>query len=83
VQRIGKKNFYLNLWKFEAALKFFNFPRSGMLQPGDQILFIDNNSLRNKSISEINQLLNVNEEIIKLKIKKDESYTGKIFFKHL
>ena len=51
-----------------------------MLQPGDQILFIDNNSLRNKSINEINQLLNVNEEIIKLKIKKDESYTGKIFF---
>jgi RNA-binding protein YhbY len=51
-----------------------------MLQPGDQILFIDNTSLRNRSINEINQLLNVNEEIIKLKIKKDESYTGKRLF---
>lgn len=79
MQHIGIK-FYFNLWKFKAILKSFNAPRSGMLQPGDQILFIDNNSLRNKSISEINQLLNVNEEIIKLKIKKDESYTGKIFF---
>ena len=51
--------------------------RSGMLQPGDQILFIDNTSLRNKSMNEINQLLSVNEEIVKLKIKKDESYTGR------
>jgi hypothetical protein len=46
-----------------------------MLQQGDQILFIDNISLRGKTINEINQLLHTNEEVVKLKIKKDELYT--------
>ena len=31
--------------------------RNGMLQTGDRILFIDNTSLRNKTINEINHLL--------------------------
>lgn len=48
-----------------------------MLQPGDQILFIDNISLRNKPLTEVSQLLRTSEEIVKLKIKKDESYTGR------
>lgn len=46
-----------------------------MLQPGDRILFVDNTSLRNKSLNEINHLLKTAEEVVKLKIKKDESYT--------
>jgi hypothetical protein len=50
--------------------------RSGMLQAGDRILFVDNISLRNKTVNEINQLLRANEEVVKLKIKKDEVYTG-------
>ena len=48
-----------------------------MLQAGDRILFVDNISLRNKTVNEINQLLRANEEVVKLKIKKDEVYTGK------
>ena len=86
--KILKKNLELGLvvaypryWKTE------NYPyiseikkgsaayRSGMLQPGDRILFIDNSSLRNRSINEINNLLKSTEEIVKLKIKKDEVYT--------
>lgn len=48
-----------------------------MLQPGDQILYIDNTCLKNKSLDEIKQMLKGNEEIVKLKIKKDENNTGK------
>lgn len=47
-----------------------------MLQHGDQILFIDNYSLRNKSLAEVNQLLKSSDEIVKLKIKKDENFSG-------
>ncbi|CAF0768747.1 unnamed protein product [Brachionus calyciflorus] len=49
--------------------------RSGMLQQGDQILFIDNYSLRNKTLGEVNQLLRSADEIVKLKIKKDDSFS--------
>ena len=41
-----------------------------MLQTGDRILFIDNTSLRNKTINEINHLLKTTDEVVKLKIKK-------------
>ena len=54
--------------------------RSGMLQPGDQILYIDSTCLKNKSLEEISQMLKGNEEIVKLKIKKDELFTGTTFF---
>lgn len=43
-----------------------------MLQRGDTILFIDNINLRNKSINEIVKLLNSPDEILKLKIRKEE-----------
>lgn len=43
-----------------------------MLQRGDTILFIDNINLRNKSINEIIQLLKSPDEILKLKIRKEE-----------
>ncbi len=45
-----------------------------MLQRGDTILFIDNISLRNKNMNEINQLLRSPDEVIKLKIRKEETY---------
>lgn len=47
-----------------------------MLQQGDQILFIDNYSMRNKTLGEVNQLLRSADEIVKLKIKKDDSFSG-------
>lgn len=50
--------------------------RSGMLQPGDRLMFIDHISLRGKPISEVIQLLKNTDEIVKLKIKKDEIYTA-------
>jgi hypothetical protein len=47
-----------------------------MLQPGDRLMFIDHISLRGKSINEVNQLFRNTDEIVKLKIKKDDIYTG-------
>lgn len=49
-----------------------------MLQPGDRLMFIDHISLRGKPISEVIQLLKNTDEIVKLKIKKDEIYTGNL-----
>lgn len=43
-----------------------------MLQRGDTILFIDNISLRNKTLNEVNNLLMSGDEVIKLKIRKEE-----------
>ncbi len=44
-----------------------------MLQRGDTVLFIDNISLRNKNLNEVNQLLRSPDEVIKLKIRKEEA----------
>lgn len=51
-----------------------------MLQPGDQILYIDNACLKNRPLDEINQMLRGNDEIVKLKIKKDELFNGSVSF---
>jgi C-terminal processing protease CtpA/Prc len=45
-----------------------------MLQIGDQILYVNNNSLKNRPLNEVYQLLCLNEEVVKLKIKKDEQF---------
>ena len=45
-----------------------------MLQRGDTILFIDNFSLRYKNLNEVNQLLKSPDEVIKLKIRKEETF---------
>ena len=47
-----------------------------MLQPGDRLMFIDQFSLKGKSIADINQLIKNSDEIVKLKIKKDDVCTG-------
>ena len=47
-----------------------------MVQSGDRILFIENTSLRNKPLNEINQILKNCEEVVKLKIRKDEVFPG-------
>jgi C-terminal processing protease CtpA/Prc len=51
--------------------------RSGMLEAGDRLMYIDNHSLRGKAISDIEQMLKNCDELVKLKIKKDDVYTGK------
>lgn len=51
-----------------------------MIQTGDHMLYIDSTCLKNKSLEEISQLLRGSEEIVKLKIKKDELFTGDYFY---
>lgn len=45
---------------------------------GDQILYINNMSLKNRPLNEVNHLLRINEEVVKLKVRKDEHYAGRI-----
>ena len=45
-----------------------------MIQPGDQLLSIDMHSLRGKSLIEIVSLIKNCDEIVRLKIKKDDIY---------
>lgn len=48
--------------------------RCGMIQAGDRLLSVDGHSLRGKSLHEIVTLLKNTEDIVRLKIKKDENY---------
>ena len=48
--------------------------RCGMIQPGDRLLSIDTHSLRGKSLNEISTLLKNCDDIVRLKIKKDDIY---------
>lgn len=49
--------------------------RCGMIQAGDQLLSIDTYSLRGKSLNEVASLLKNSDEIVRLRIKKDDAYT--------
>ena len=49
--------------------------RCGMIQAGDRLLSIDTHSLRGKSLSDIVSLLKNCDDIVRLKIKKDDSYS--------
>ncbi|CAF1186961.1 unnamed protein product [Adineta ricciae] len=48
--------------------------RCGMIQPGDRLLSVDSHSLRGKSLNEIVTLLKNCDDIVRLKIKKDDIY---------
>lgn len=48
--------------------------RCGMIQAGDRLLSIDSHSLRGKSLNEIVTLLKNCDDIVRLKIKKDDIY---------
>ncbi|CAF4820876.1 unnamed protein product, partial [Rotaria magnacalcarata] len=48
--------------------------RCGMIQSGDRLLSIDTHSLRGKSLNEIILLLKNCDDIVRLKIKKDDIY---------
>jgi C-terminal processing protease CtpA/Prc len=49
--------------------------RCGMIQAGDQLLSIDTHSLRGKSLNEIALLLKTSDDIVRLRIKKDDIYS--------
>lgn len=46
-----------------------------MIQPGDHLLSIDTHSLRGKSLQEIVTLLKNADEIVRLRIKKDDNFS--------
>ena len=46
-----------------------------MIQPGDHLLSVDTHSLRGKSLQEIVTLLKNTDEIVRLRIKKDDNYS--------
>ena len=50
--------------------------RTGTLEPGDKLLAIDNIRLENCSKDDADQILQQCEELVKLKIRKDEDNSG-------
>lgn len=50
--------------------------RTGTLEPGDKLLAIDNIRLDNCSMEDAVQILRQCEELVKLKIRKDEDNSG-------
>lgn len=50
--------------------------RTGTLEPGDKLLAIDNIRLENCSREDAEQILQQCEELVKLKIRKDEDNSG-------
>lgn len=56
--------------------------RTGTLELGDKLLAIDNIRVENCSMEEAVQILQQCEELVKLKIRKDEDNSGFIFFSH-
>ncbi|TDH13441.1 hypothetical protein EPR50_G00034880 [Perca flavescens] len=52
--------------------------RTGTLEPGDKLLAIDNIRLENCSKEDAEQILQQCEELVKLKIRKDEDNSGAI-----
>lgn len=50
--------------------------RTGTLEPGDKLLAIDNIRLDNCSMEDAVQILKQCEELVKLKIRKDEDNSG-------
>lgn len=52
------------------------FDRTGTLELGDKLLAIDNIRVENCSMEEAVQILQQCEELVKLKIRKDEDNSG-------
>lgn len=55
---------------------FVYFSRTGTLELGDKLLAIDNIRVENCSMEEAVQILQQCEELVKLKIRKDEDNSG-------
>jgi len=50
--------------------------RTGSIQPGDQLLAIDNVRLDNCTLEDSARVLQDTHDIVKLTIKKDENFAG-------
>ena len=51
-------------------------PRTGTLEPGDKLLAIDNVRLESCSKEDAEHILQQSEDLVKLKIRKDEDNSG-------
>jgi len=54
--------------------------RTGSIQPGDQLLAIDNFRLDNCTLEDSARVLQDTHDIVKLTIKKDENFAGERSF---
>ncbi len=59
------------------------FSRTGCIQPGDRLVAIDNVRMDNCSLEDAAQVLQNSEDIVKLKIKKDETFAGTYITEYL
>lgn len=50
--------------------------RTGVIQPGDKLWAIDNVRLDNCSIEDAAQIIESSGEIVKLRIQKDDAFSG-------
>lgn len=50
--------------------------RTGTIQPGDKLLAIDQTRLENCTMEDAAEILQNTEEIVRLKIQKDEAFSG-------
>lgn len=55
---------------------FLSCSRTGTLEPGDKLLAIDNIRLESCSMDDAMQILQQSEDLVKLKIRKDEDNSG-------
>lgn len=68
-----------------VSVSFLSFSacRTGTLEPGDKLLAIDNIRLENCSRDDAEQILQQCEELVKLKIRKDEDNSGVCAHTHI
>ena len=57
--------------------------RTGTLEPGDHLLAIDDIHLETFSVEEAAHILRQADDIIKLRVKKDETYSGRRLLQEL
>lgn len=71
----NEKHLHSNVF---VSVSFLSFSacRTGTLEPGDKLLAIDNIRLENCSRDDAEQILQQCEELVKLKIRKDEDNSG-------
>lgn len=71
-----EKRLHANVFFVSVSVFSFSACRTGTLEPGDKLLAIDNIRLENCSRDDAEQILQQCEELVKLKIRKDEDNSG-------
>ena len=71
-------NIYFSLLNIYYMPYEYLFVRTGTLEPGDQLLAIDDIHLETFSVEEAAHILRQADDIVKLRVKKDEIYSGSV-----